>query len=89
VGRLKAQNDKPTAAHGVGGTLTDGIGAVPIDHSVLGAAFEDQITPNGTASATFTDDSDEDDALSYGGTYKFVFLGWGASPTGRRPRRPA
>ena len=47
---------------------------MPIDHSVLGATFEDRITPNGTASAAFTDDTAEADALTYGGTYKVVFL---------------
>ena len=49
----EAQNDKPTAAvHGVpGDAVTDGIGAVPLDHSVLGATFEDRITPNGTAAS--------------------------------------
>ena len=79
----EAQNDKPTAAvHGVAGTLTDGLGAVPINHAVLGATFEDQITPNGAASAIFTDDSAEDDALSYSGTYKVVFLAWGLESYG-------
>jgi hypothetical protein len=54
--------------------VTDGIGAVPIDHTVLGAAFEDRITPNGTAEPAFTDDSSAPDALSFSGTYKVVFL---------------
>ena len=72
----ETQNDKSTAAvHGVATTLTDGIGAVPLDHSVLGAAFEDRITPNGGASPIFTDDSTAPDALSVDtGTYKVVFL---------------
>ena len=79
----EAQNDKPTAAvHGIAGTLTNGIVAVPIDHSVLGAAFEDRITPNGTATGIFTDDSAATDALSYSGTYKVVFLGWGLESYG-------
>ena len=56
------------------GSLTDGVGAVPLDHSVLGAAFEDQITPNGGASQIFTDDTGAADALSFSGTYKVVFL---------------
>lgn len=75
------QNDKPTdAVHGVTGTLSDGIGAVPIDHSVLGATFEDQVTPIGPAVGIFTDDSDLTDGLSVdaaddsSGTYKVVFL---------------
>src|SRR5256886_4044097 len=71
----ETQNDKETASvHGVAGSLTDGIGAVPIDHSVLGAAFEDQITPSDGASQIFTDDTSATDALSFNGTYKVVFL---------------
>jgi hypothetical protein len=72
----ETQNDKPTnAVHGVAGSpVSDGIGAVPIDHSVLGAAFEDQITPNGTAQPAFTDDGSNTDALSYSDGYKVVFL---------------
>ena len=43
----ETQNDKPTDnVTGVtGNPVTNGIGTVPIDHSVLGATFEDQITP--------------------------------------------
>jgi hypothetical protein len=71
----ETQNDKETAnVHGVAGSLTDGIGAVPLDHSVLNAAFEDQITPNDGASQIFTDDTGAADALSFSGTYKVVFL---------------
>ena len=70
------QNDKPTAAvHGVTGTLSDGVGAVPIDHDVLKATFEDQVTPNGGAAPVFTDDSGQADGLSFAGpAYKVVFL---------------
>ena len=50
------------------------IGAVALDHTVLGAAFEDRITPNGGALVAFTDDSGAPDALSFSGTYKVVFL---------------
>ncbi|MDX6410525.1 MAG: hypothetical protein QOE91_41, partial [Gaiellaceae bacterium] len=72
----ESQNDKATAAvHGVtGNPVTNGIGAVPIDHSVLNSAFEDQITPNGGALTAFTDDSTAPDALTFAGTYKVVFL---------------
>jgi uncharacterized repeat protein (TIGR01451 family) len=71
----ETQNDKSTAAvHGVATTLSDGIVAIPIDHSVLGAAFEDRITPNGTAVGDFTDDSGAFDALQFDGTYRVVFL---------------
>src|SRR5204863_3106409 len=72
----ETQNDKATAnVHGVAGSpVSNGIGAVPLDHSVLGAAFEDRITPNGGALAAFTDDSTAPDALSFAGTYKVVFL---------------
>jgi len=73
----EAQNDKATDdVHGVGGTLTDGIGAIPLDHSILNAEFEDEITPNSTAQAIFTDDASQPDALSYSDIsgYKVVFL---------------
>jgi uncharacterized repeat protein (TIGR01451 family) len=70
------QNDKATnAVHGVtGNPVTDGIGAVAIDHSVLQAAYEDEITPNGTAEAAFTDDAGQPDGLTYSDGYKVVFL---------------
>ena len=72
----ETQNDKATAAvHGVAGTLSAGLTSIAIDHSVLGAAFEDRITPNGTAVGNFTDDSTATDALQVDtGTYKVVFL---------------
>jgi uncharacterized repeat protein (TIGR01451 family) len=72
----ETQNDKATSAvHGVvGSPVSNGITTVPIDHSVLGAAFEDRITLNGGALSAFTDDSAANDGLSYGGTYKVVFL---------------
>jgi uncharacterized repeat protein (TIGR01451 family) len=72
----ETQNDKATAhVNGVGGSpVSSGIGAVPLDHTVLGAAFEDRITPNGTAAPAFTDDTGATDALSFSGSYKVVFL---------------
>jgi hypothetical protein len=73
----EAQNDKPTdAVHGVpANTVTGAIGDVTLDHSVLGANFEDQITPNGGAQPAFTDDTSATDGLTFdSGTYKVVFL---------------
>jgi uncharacterized repeat protein (TIGR01451 family) len=72
----ETQNDKRTAnVNGVAlNPVTNGIGAVPLDHTVLNAAFEDRITPNGGALPAFTDDSGATDALSFSGTYKVVFL---------------
>ncbi|HEY7175435.1 MAG TPA: hypothetical protein VH442_11005, partial [Micromonosporaceae bacterium] len=73
----EAQNDKATAAvHGVtGNPVTNGIGAVPLDHSVLNATFEDQITPIAPAIPAFTDDSAATDALNVAaGNYRVVFL---------------
>ncbi|WP_457109558.1 hypothetical protein [Marmoricola sp. URHA0025 HA25] len=73
----EVQNDKATAAvHSVSGNpVTDGIGDVTLDHSVLSAAFEDQITPIGPATAAFTDDGSQTDALTVAdGGYKVVFL---------------
>jgi uncharacterized repeat protein (TIGR01451 family) len=71
----ETQNDKrTTAVHGVALTLTNGIDAVSLDHTILNNAFEDRITPNGGATAIFTDDSTAADGLSFAGTYKVVFL---------------
>ena len=78
----EAQNDKATATvtSVTGNPVTDGIGTVPLDHSVLGATFEDEITPNGGALAAFTDDgvatgTPGTDALTFSNsTYKVVFL---------------
>jgi hypothetical protein len=83
------QNDKPTAAvHGVSGTLADGVGAVPIDHSVLQAAFEDQVTPNGGATSIFTDDAGQTDGLAFANsTYKVVFLAFPIEAYGTAAQR--
>lgn len=72
----ETQNDKATASvTAVTGTLSDGLGTVPLDHSVLGAAFEDQLTLIAPATAIFKDASGADDGLSLDtGTYKVVFL---------------
>jgi hypothetical protein len=75
----ETQNDKPTAdVHGVAGSpVSNGIGAIPLDHSVLNASFEDQITPIAPATAAFTDDTSAPDGLSVSaGAYKVVFLGF-------------
>lgn len=71
----ETQNDKGTAnVHGVAGTLTDGIGALPLDHAFLQAAFEDRVTPNGGATPVFTDDAAQADGLAFSGSYKVVFV---------------
>jgi predicted alpha-1,2-mannosidase len=73
----ETQNDKPTAnVHGVAGSpVSNGIGAVPLDHSVLNASYEDQITPIAPATAAFTDDTSAADGLSVSaGAYKVVSL---------------
>jgi uncharacterized repeat protein (TIGR01451 family) len=72
----ESQNDKETAAvHGVvDNPVTGSVGTIAIDHAILGANYEDQITPNGTAQPAFTDDAGQTDALTYDGTYKVVFL---------------
>ena len=43
-----------------------GLGTVPIDHTVLGATFEDQVTPVDPATAAFRDDTGATDALTVG-----------------------
>ena len=77
----ETQNDKSTASvTGVtGNPVGGGTGTVALDHSVLGDAFMDEITPNGTATAAFTDDgvaagSPQPDGLTFSGSYKVVFL---------------
>jgi uncharacterized repeat protein (TIGR01451 family) len=84
----ETQNDKPTAAvHGVTGSLTGGIGAVSIDHDVLEADFEDQVTPNTGATPAFTDDSSQTDALQFAGAYKVVFLAFPMEAYGTAAQR--
>jgi hypothetical protein len=71
------QNDKPTAnVHGVAGNaVTNGIGAIALDHSVLGSSYEDEITPITPATPAFTDDTSAPDALTVAANaYKVVFL---------------
>jgi hypothetical protein len=75
----ETQNDRPTATvTGVSGNpVTNGIGAVAIDHSVLGAFYEDQVTPIAPATAAFTDDGALTDALTVTANgYKVFFLGF-------------
>jgi uncharacterized repeat protein (TIGR01451 family) len=74
----ETQNDRPSVSvHAVAGTLTAGVGTVPLNTAVLGNDFMDQITPNGTAAAILTDDAGQPDALSFSGGYKVVFLAFG------------
>jgi uncharacterized repeat protein (TIGR01451 family) len=77
----EAQNDKPTAA--VTGQAGDPVagsqGTVSLDHSVLGAAFEDQVTPAAVAgtSVAFRDDAAQPNGVSVQSAgYKAVFLGF-------------
>ena len=73
----ETQNDKPTdAVHSVAANaVTGSIGTVPLDVSVLGAAYMDQITLTAPALPAFTDDADEVNAMTLdAGTYKVVFL---------------
>jgi hypothetical protein len=72
----EVQNDKATTSvTDVAGTLTAGLGTVALDHSVLGAAFEDRLTLVAPATAIFRDDSAADNGLSVDTlTYKVVFL---------------
>ena len=87
-----AQNDKSTAtvAGVAGNSVTNGIGTVPLDQSVLTDAFKgfmDEITPNGTAQGAFTTDRSTPtapvyDALTYSGTYKVMFLAFPAEEYG-------
>jgi hypothetical protein len=70
-------NDRSTATvTGVtGDAVTDGIGAITLDHTVLGAAFEDRINPIGPAVGNFTDTTGRFDVLDVSvDVYKVVFL---------------
>ena len=73
----ETQNDKATAnVTGIAGNpITDTIGTISLDHTVLGAAFEDRITPIAPAEGAFIDATGAFDALDVDtGTYKVVFL---------------
>ena len=63
---------------------------MPLDHKVLHATFEDQVTPIAPATGAFTDDARDTDALTVAdGPYKVVFLAFpfeaygSAAQTGR------
>jgi len=71
------QNDlATTTVTGVAANpVTHGLVAKPLDHTVLGANFEDQITPIDPATSAFTDDTVATDALTVAsGSYKVFFL---------------
>jgi hypothetical protein len=81
----ETQNDKNTDnVLGVAGTLTDGVGTVPLPGTFLGANFENRITPIAPAVHIFTDETagpDNKRGLSVTDTsattsmsYKVVFL---------------
>jgi uncharacterized repeat protein (TIGR01451 family) len=73
-----AQNDISTAsvAGETGNAVTDGIGTVSLDLSVLqGAEFSDELTLIDPATVAFRDDSGNADGLTVAsGAYKVVFL---------------
>ncbi|MHA3703442.1 hypothetical protein ACXR2U_14795 [Jatrophihabitans sp. YIM 134969] len=71
------QNDKETATvSGVAANpVTAGVGTVPLDHDVLGATYEDEITPIDPAASAFTDDTGATDGLTVKTDgYAVVFL---------------
>ena len=70
------QNDKATTdvTAVAGNPVTTGLGTVTINHNVLNATFEDQITPIAPATAAFKDDTGATDALTVAtGGYKVFF----------------
>jgi hypothetical protein len=70
------QNDKATTdvTAVAGNPVTAGLGTVTINHNVLNATFEDQITPIAPATAAFKDDTGATDALTVAtGGYKVFF----------------
>jgi uncharacterized repeat protein (TIGR01451 family) len=74
----EVQNDKATdsVTSVSGNDVSDGIGTVTLDHSVLGAAFEDQLTPIDPATAEFTGGSATYALTVADGPYKVSFLGF-------------
>jgi photosystem II stability/assembly factor-like uncharacterized protein len=75
----ETQNDKNADnVFGVAGTLTDGVGTVPLPGTFLGANFENRITPIAPAVTIFTDETAGPDnkrglSVTTDG-YKVVFL---------------
>ncbi|HUX85466.1 MAG TPA: hypothetical protein VMW65_00565 [Chloroflexota bacterium] len=89
------QNDKGTLyVTGVSGNpVTNGIGSLPIDDSVLhenGNNYSDEVVPIGPATAAFTDDQAKPDALTVSaGAYKVVFLAFPFEEMGTATDRAA
>ncbi len=86
------QNDLATAnVNGVAGDpVGGGAGTVPLDHTVLKGAFEDQITPITPATPAFTDDSAAPDALTVAsGPYKVFFAAFPVEAYGSDAQRAA
>ena len=89
----EAQNDKPTAnvTGQIGNPISNGIGTIPLDVSVLGGAkfeFMDRVTPIAPATAAFKDDSGQADALTVAsGAYKVVFLAFPFEEYGNASQR--
>jgi photosystem II stability/assembly factor-like uncharacterized protein len=87
----ETQNDKNADnVFGVAGTLTDGIGQVPLPGTFLGANFENRITPIAPAVTIFTDETpgpDNKRGLTFSGSYKVVFLPFGFEQYGSAAQR--
>ncbi|MDQ2757712.1 MAG: hypothetical protein M3Y71_14320 [Actinomycetota bacterium] len=72
----EGQNDKATTSvkAAAGNPVTAGLGTVTLDHTVLNANYEDQVTPIAPGTVAFTDDSGQADALTVAaGGYKVLF----------------
>ena len=87
----ETQNDKNTDnVVSINGTITEGIGIVPLPGTFLGANFENRITPIAPAVAIFTDETpgpDNKRGLSFAGSYKVVFLPFGFEQYGSPAQR--
>jgi uncharacterized repeat protein (TIGR01451 family) len=73
----EAQNDKATTtvAGVTGNPVTGSLGTVPLDHSLLGANYEDELTPVDPAAAAFRDDRGAVDGITVAtGGYKVLFM---------------
>ncbi|MEO7069689.1 MAG: hypothetical protein ABI131_04270, partial [Nostocoides sp.] len=88
----EVQNDQATGTvTGVpGNPVTGSAGILPLDHLVLGANYEDQVTPIDPATAAFKDDTRATDGLTVStAVYKVFFMAFPFESVGSATDRSA